>query len=133
MFFWIFALIIVVISSVYGLLYFIIKEKGKEKLQLFDDSKVRLEKMAEQLEILLYLAKENAKVYERIKQLENQILFATPSEKKQILSWDSRIKSQIADLKIALLRAKSKNTYHACNRIITQIELFLIERQEKIN
>jgi uncharacterized protein YigA (DUF484 family) len=131
--FWLFALIIVVISSVIGAVYFIMNEKGKEKLYLFDESKTRLENMAQQLETLMFLAKDNLEIHERIKQLQNQIAFANPSEKKQVASWDERIKSQIADLKIALVRAKSKGIYHSCNRIITQIELFLIERQEKID
>lgn len=129
---WLFILILIVVFSICSAAYFIINEKAKEKEEAFDESKIRLEKMAQQLEALLYMAKDNTEVYERVKGLQNQITFASPSQNKQILIWDERIRSQIADLKIQLARAKNKGIYHACNRIITQIELFLIERQEEI-
>ena len=121
----------VLIVFALAILYYIFHIKNENKLNRFDQSKERLEKMSDELELLSYLAKENAKVFERVENLKNQILFENPSENKQVEEYDNRIKSQISDLKIALARAKDKGTFSSVNRIISQIEVLLIERRQK--
>ncbi len=128
---WIGLVVFLLIVMVLVFLFYFIQLKNENKLEKFDQSKQRLENMSEDLELLSYLAKENPKVFERVETLKNQILFENPSENKEVESYDGRIKSQISDLKIALARAKDRGTYSSVNRIISQIEVLLIERRQK--
>lgn len=121
----------VVVVLVLAFLFYFIQLKNEERLEEFDQSKIRLEQMSDELELLAYLAKDNAKVFERVENLKNQILFENPNESKQVKEYDARIKSQISDLKIALARAKDRGTYSSANRIISEIEVLLIERRQK--
>lgn len=128
---WIPVVIFVLIVFVLAGLFYFVQLKNENKLERFDLSKQRLEKMSEDIELLSYLAKDNAKVFERVESLKNQILFENPSSEKEVEAYDSRIKSQISDLKIALAKAKDRGTYSSVNRIISQIEVLIIERRQK--
>lgn len=130
---WIFIVLIVVVSiSILGVMFYIFQFKKEEVENDFVLSKERLDALAEEIELLKFLAKENASVYDRLASLQEKIQFSTPSEKREIEKFDDRIASYLGDLKISLARAQDKGSYHSANRIITQIELLLIERENKV-
>lgn len=130
---WIFIVLIVVVSiSILGVMFYIFQFKKEEVENDFVLSKERLDALAEEIELLKFLAKENASVYDRLASLQEKIQFSTPSEKREIEKFDDRVASYLGDLKISLARAQDKGSYHSANRIITQIELLLIERENKV-
>jgi flagellar basal body-associated protein FliL len=130
---WIFIVLIVVVSiSILGVMFYIFQFKKEEVENDFVLSKERLDALAEEIELLKFLAKENASVYDRLASLQEKIQFSTPSEKREVEKFDDRIASYLGDLKISLARAQDKGSYHSANRIITQIELLLIERENKV-
>jgi len=128
---WIYVVIIFVIVSVLGFLLFYFQVRTEEKQDYTVISKDRLDDMASTFDILIELAKDNEKLKEKISLVQDKIRYSTPSESKIIAEKDRRIEERISDLKLKLARAKVKGTYYGCERLLTEIELLIVERNTK--
>ena len=128
---WIYVVIIFVIVSVLGFLLFYFQVRTEEKQDYTMISKDRLDDMASTFDILIELAKDNEKLKEKISLVQDKIRYSTPSESKIIAEKDRRIEERISDLKLKLARAKVKGTYYGCERLLTEIELLIVERNTK--
>lgn len=132
MYWWVYVIIIFVIVSVLGFLLFYFQIRTEEKKDYTALSKDRLGDMALTFDILIELAKDNEKLKEKISLVQDKIRYSTPSEDKKIAEEDRRIEERISDLKLKLARAKVKGTYYGCERLLTEIELLIVERNAKI-
>ena len=128
---WIYVVIIFVIVSVLGFLLFYFQVRTEEKQDYTVISKDRLDDMASTFDILIELAKDNEKLKEKISLVQDKIRYSTPSENKTIAEKDRRIEERISDLKLKLARAKVKGTYYGCERLLSEIELMIVERNSE--
>lgn len=125
---WIYVIIVFAIISVLGFLLFYFQVRTEEEQDYTALSKDRLDDMVSTFEILVELAKENEKLKEKISLVQDKIRYSTPSQNKTIAEKDRRIEERISDLKLKLARAKTKGTYYGCERLLTEIELLIVER-----
>lgn len=128
MYWWVYVIIIFVIVSVLGFLLFYFQIRTEEQQDYTALSKDRLDDMVSTFDILVELAKDNEKLKEKISLVQDKIRYSTPSENKMIAEKDKRIEERISDLKLKLARAKIKGTYYGCERLLTEIELLIVER-----
>lgn len=128
---WVYVIIIFVIVCILGFLLFFFQIKREDAVDLTEQSKERLDDMVTTFDILIEMAKENPKLKENISQVQDKIRYSEPTNKKKIIEKDKHICEKISDLKLKLARAKIKGTYYGCERILSEIELLLVERNSQ--
>lgn len=121
-------ILIVVALTALGLCLYFFQIKNEEIEEQLESSKDRIDEMVSNFDILIELAKDNEKIKTNLEDVQDSIRYSNPSENKKVAEYDKRIADRVGDLKLKLAMAKTKGSYHGAKRLLSEIELLLVER-----
>lgn len=106
--------------------------KKKNETQKILENKNAIADMADSVDVLISLARENEELVETLKTMQDQIKYFNPSMNEDVLALDKKISNKLGDLKIELNKAKQKGEYEKASELVSEIaDVLVVERASK--
>lgn len=83
------------------------------------------------IDALILLAGENEAMVEQLKDVKEQIKYLIPSDNPKVAEYDTKIKNNIEDMRIALVKAEGEIDKKITS-ILMQIKLAIADRNAKL-
>ena len=101
-------------------------DKTKEDSDLIKQNDKRIE-------ALIVLARENRELINRLREVQEKIRYLTPRADAKVMEFDQKIKEQIEDLKIRMVKDEdAQKVQQAAERAILQIGVLISDRNALI-
>ena len=101
-------------------------DKTKEDSDLIKQNDKRIE-------ALIVLARENRELINRLREVQEKIRYLTPRADAKVMEFDQKIKEQIEDLKIRMVKDEdAEKALQAAERAILQIGVLISDRNALI-
>ena len=101
-------------------------DKTKEDSDLIKQNDKRIE-------ALIVLARENRELINRLREVQEKIRYLTPRADAKVMEFDQKIKEQIEDLKIRMVKDEdAEKALQAAERTILQIGVLISDRNALI-
>lgn len=106
--------------------------KKKNETQQILENKNAIADMADSVDVLISLAKENSDLVSALTDMQDKIKYFNPSMSDDVLALDKKISNKLGDLKIELNKAKQKGEYEKASELVSEIaDNLVVERASK--